>query len=116
RVLNVLEARQTNRVVGQVIGSTRVSVGDCGHAKIGQRCDPLLEDWTDGEVLLCVDSAYLSGAVVGVVGGVGGFPFLGCGELAALTLKAGDCGGVRVLRFGQLAEVVCDVALRTEEP
>src|ERR1700722_18446644 len=63
-ILDVLEARQTNRIEGQVIGSTRVSVGDRGHAKIGQRCDPLLEDWADGEVLLCVDSAYLSGAVV----------------------------------------------------
>ena len=65
-ILNELEARNSNRIETQVIGSAGVPHRKCGNAKIFERRDPLRKDGRDGSVALEVDSANLSRAVVDI--------------------------------------------------
>ena len=73
-VLNELEAGDADGVEGEMVGAAGVLIRDGGDAEVGERGHPLLEDVEDGAVVLRVDAANFSGAVVDVE--VGGDQFL----------------------------------------
>src|SRR5580692_77790 len=64
RILNELEPRDAHRVERFMIRAACISYRDCAHAEIAQRRHPLLEDGTDGGILLQVDTANFSRAVI----------------------------------------------------
>src|SRR5215472_16854743 len=66
RILNELEAGNPDRVERLVIGAARVSHGNRADSQIREGSDPLLEDGSDGRVLLQVDAANFSRPVVDV--------------------------------------------------
>ena len=65
-VLNELEAGNADGIERKMVGAACVLVCDRGDAEIGERLHPLLEDVVDGAVVLRVDAADFSGAVVDV--------------------------------------------------
>lgn len=66
RVLDELEARDADRVEGEVVGAAGVLHADGGDAEVFQRRDPLLEDGADRRVLLQVGAADLARSVIEV--------------------------------------------------
>ena len=69
-ILDELESGDADGIEGEMVSAAGVAHGESGHAEIFERTHPGFEDGGNGLVLLQVDAANLSGAVVDVeVGG-----------------------------------------------
>ena len=66
RVLDKLEAGNADGVETEMVGAAGVAQSDRGYADVLERLHPLFEDRADGGILLQVDSANFSAAVVDV--------------------------------------------------
>src|SRR5258706_10297483 len=70
RILNELESRNADGIEGLMVGAAGVAHGDGIHAEIFERFHPGLENWLYGGILLQVNAANFSTAVVHVeIGG-----------------------------------------------
>src|SRR5271165_7611646 len=117
RILNELKSRNADCVEGQMIGAAGVAHGERGHAEILEGFHPGFEDGRDGFVLLKINTANLTRAVVDVEIG-GDFRLLrlyrNLSSLAAQERWHAFHQGVVHGRAG--AEMVLNIALRAEKP